>query len=69
MADPMRLTLAMLGSEGWRVFAPNGRYRECRHTASLPETVAKVVADYAQWLVETTSLDHLTITVGRKADG
>lgn len=47
----------------WRVSAPNGHYRECAHTCHLSETIEKVIADYADWLVKLTNMDHLDIVI------
>ncbi len=61
----IKLTLSMQDESGkWRVSAPNGHYREC-YTCDLATTVACVVKDFAEWLVQRTNLDHLVITVAR----
>jgi hypothetical protein len=41
-------------ARNWRVIAPNGHYRECAQS-ELPQTVAKVVKDFADYLTTRTA--------------
>lgn len=52
----LKITLLLMDEGGgWRVLGPNGHYRECTDVSKLPQTVSKVIADYAEWLKSRTA--------------